>query len=154
MSLDERMTNFAYLYDDDGPHLNPHILAKLEPEAGSVMNQETESRLSPDVRTSMDPDHCSEPAAAPLPPGSTSPGKKTQAPRTKLKIGEWQKRSKGHLNNTLSKKNVNATDSSKEMFQPLSASQVRKTHQKNVSSQTHDVNNLQTSVRPARETCA
>uniref|UniRef100_A0A4W6BKW6 Nuclear receptor binding SET domain protein 2 n=2 Tax=Lates calcarifer TaxID=8187 RepID=A0A4W6BKW6_LATCA len=47
MSLDERMVNFAFLYDDDGPHLNPHILEKLKPKQSDKMNQETESRLSP-----------------------------------------------------------------------------------------------------------
>ncbi|XP_039993675.1 histone-lysine N-methyltransferase NSD2 isoform X2 [Xiphias gladius] len=55
MSLDERMVNFAFLYDDDGPHLNPHILEKLKPKQSDEMNQETESRLSPDLPSLLDP---------------------------------------------------------------------------------------------------
>ncbi|KAM7376370.1 hypothetical protein PAMP_006111 [Pampus punctatissimus] len=122
MSLDERMTNFTYLYDEDGPHLNPHILEKLEPETSSQMNQETESRLNPEL-PSMLLGPASEPTASPQSTDSTSAGKETQTPRAKLKMGEWQKRGKGHLNNSLSKKNINGTVPSKEMFQPQSASQ-------------------------------
>uniref|UniRef100_A0A3B4XIY0 Nuclear receptor binding SET domain protein 2 n=1 Tax=Seriola lalandi dorsalis TaxID=1841481 RepID=A0A3B4XIY0_SERLL len=49
MSLDERMANFVFQYDEEGPHLNPHILEKLKPKQSDEMNQETESRLSPDL---------------------------------------------------------------------------------------------------------
>lgn len=49
MSLEERMANFLFLYDDDGPHLNPHIMEKLKPKLGIEMTQETESRLHPDL---------------------------------------------------------------------------------------------------------
>uniref|UniRef100_A0AAQ4PVZ7 Nuclear receptor binding SET domain protein 2 n=1 Tax=Gasterosteus aculeatus aculeatus TaxID=481459 RepID=A0AAQ4PVZ7_GASAC len=48
MSLDERMGNFAFLYDDDGPHLNPCILEKLRPKGSNEAAQGTESRLRPD----------------------------------------------------------------------------------------------------------
>uniref|UniRef100_A0A7N6BD87 Nuclear receptor binding SET domain protein 2 n=1 Tax=Anabas testudineus TaxID=64144 RepID=A0A7N6BD87_ANATE len=48
MSLDERLANFAFYYDGDGPHLNPHILEKLKPKQNEI-NQETESRLSLDL---------------------------------------------------------------------------------------------------------
>lgn len=50
MSLDERLANFAFLYDEDGPHLNPHILDKLKPIQNDAINQETELRISPDLR--------------------------------------------------------------------------------------------------------
>ncbi|XP_042244939.1 histone-lysine N-methyltransferase NSD2 isoform X1 [Thunnus maccoyii] len=122
MSLDERMTNFTYLYDDDGPHLNPHILEKLVPEPGSETDQETESRLSPELPSTLS-GPAGEPTAAPQSQDSTSAGKKTQVPRTKLKMGEWRKGGKSHLNNSLSKKDINDTVSSKEMFQLQSASQ-------------------------------
>lgn len=49
MSLDNRMANFGFLYDDDGPHLNPHILEKLKPEQSNKTNQKTENRLGPDL---------------------------------------------------------------------------------------------------------
>nr|XP_046269427.1 histone-lysine N-methyltransferase NSD2 isoform X3 [Scatophagus argus] len=111
MSLDERMMNFAFLYDEEGPHLNPHIMEKLKPEQNSKMDQETESRLSPDILSLlMNP--ADNLTAAPQSQDSTSTGKKTQTPRTKLKMGEWQKSGKGH--NTVS---------SKEMLHPQAASQ-------------------------------
>uniref|UniRef100_A0A3Q2VJX9 Nuclear receptor binding SET domain protein 2 n=1 Tax=Haplochromis burtoni TaxID=8153 RepID=A0A3Q2VJX9_HAPBU len=49
MSLDARMANFGFLYDDDGPHLNLHILEKLKPEQSNKLNQKAENRLSPDL---------------------------------------------------------------------------------------------------------
>ena len=49
MSLDERMMNFTFQYDDDGPRLNLGILEKLKPKLCDEMNQETVSRLSPDL---------------------------------------------------------------------------------------------------------
>uniref|UniRef100_I3K397 Nuclear receptor binding SET domain protein 2 n=1 Tax=Oreochromis niloticus TaxID=8128 RepID=I3K397_ORENI len=49
MSLDARMANFGFLYDDDGPHLNLHILEKLKPEQTNKLNQKAENRLSPDL---------------------------------------------------------------------------------------------------------
>ncbi|XP_077420004.1 histone-lysine N-methyltransferase NSD2 isoform X2 [Vanacampus margaritifer] len=41
MSLDERLANFIFVYDRDGPRLNPCILDKLKPEP----NLEAEARL-------------------------------------------------------------------------------------------------------------
>lgn len=32
MLPDKRLENFGLLYNEDGPHLNPHILEKLKPE--------------------------------------------------------------------------------------------------------------------------
>ncbi|TMS21206.1 Histone-lysine N-methyltransferase NSD2 [Larimichthys crocea] len=122
MSLDERMANFAFLYDDDGPHLNPHIMEKLKPEQSNEQEQETESRLSPDL-PSLLADSAVHPAAAPQSQDSTSSGKKTQAPRTKLKTGGWQKIGKGHLNDFLSKNKLNDAVSSKAELHPQSASQ-------------------------------
>lgn len=45
MSPDKRIENFGFIYDEDGPHLNPLILEKLKTDPSS----ETESRLSQDV---------------------------------------------------------------------------------------------------------
>uniref|UniRef100_A0A665X1H8 Nuclear receptor binding SET domain protein 2 n=1 Tax=Echeneis naucrates TaxID=173247 RepID=A0A665X1H8_ECHNA len=49
MLLDERMANFAFLYDDDGPHLNPHIMEKLKPKQSFMMIQDTDARLIPNL---------------------------------------------------------------------------------------------------------
>lgn len=122
MTLDNRMANFGFLYDEDGPHLNPHILEKLKPEQSNKIDQETESRLKPDL-PSLLVGFAGDPSAAPQSQDSTSTGKKTKAPGTKLKTGGWQKRGKGHLNNFLSKKKLNGVVSSKEMLQPQPASQ-------------------------------
>nr|XP_019961854.1 PREDICTED: histone-lysine N-methyltransferase NSD2-like isoform X1 [Paralichthys olivaceus] len=55
MSLDERMMNFTFQYDDDGPRLNPQILEKLKPKLCDQMHQETVSRLSPDLPSVLGP---------------------------------------------------------------------------------------------------
>uniref|UniRef100_A0A8D0DAX0 PWWP domain-containing protein n=1 Tax=Sander lucioperca TaxID=283035 RepID=A0A8D0DAX0_SANLU len=82
MSLDERVVNFTFLYDDDGPHLNPCILEKLKPQQKSnEMDQETESRLSSDLHSPL-VGPTNEPTAAPQSQDSTSTGKKTQDPTT------------------------------------------------------------------------
>lgn len=52
MSVEERMANFLFLYDDKGPHLNPHIMEKLKPEPG----------LDRDAGLRLQPDHHSQPA--------------------------------------------------------------------------------------------
>uniref|UniRef100_A0A8C2X8A3 Nuclear receptor binding SET domain protein 2 n=1 Tax=Cyclopterus lumpus TaxID=8103 RepID=A0A8C2X8A3_CYCLU len=122
MSMDERMVNFAFLYDDDGPHLNPCILEKLSPKRSTEMDQETESRLSPDL-PSLPVDPADDPTAAFQSQDSTSTGKKTQAPRTKLGSGEYRRKGKGNLTNLPSKKQVKVTVSSKEMLHPQTAAQ-------------------------------
>ncbi|KAM9340753.1 histone-lysine N-methyltransferase NSD2 [Symphorus nematophorus] len=76
MSLDERMANFAFLYDNDGPHLNPHIMEKLKPEPSEETDQETESRLSPDL-PSPDPTT----SAPDIQAESIIPQKKKRRPR-------------------------------------------------------------------------
>lgn len=52
MSAEERLANFLFLYDDKGPHLNPHIMEKLKPEPG----------LGHDAGLRLQPDHRSQPA--------------------------------------------------------------------------------------------
>lgn len=49
MSPDKRIENFGFIYDADGPHLNPFIAEKLKEDPSSEMCQETESRLSQDA---------------------------------------------------------------------------------------------------------
>lgn len=49
MSVEERLANFLFLYDEKGPHLNPHIMEKLKPEPG--MDQDAGLRLQPDHRS-------------------------------------------------------------------------------------------------------
>lgn len=49
MSVEERMANFLFLYDDKGPHLNPHIMEKLKPEPG--LDHGAGLRLQPDHRS-------------------------------------------------------------------------------------------------------
>lgn len=62
MSVEERMANFMFLYDDDGPHLNPHIMEKLKPEPSIERDQEREARLHPDL-SSVLVDPVSDPTA-------------------------------------------------------------------------------------------
>lgn len=50
MSLDDRLANFIFMYDDNGPHLNPCILDKLKPESSA----EAEARLSMGVAAAKD----------------------------------------------------------------------------------------------------
>lgn len=124
MSLDERMGNFAFLYDDDGPHLNPCILEKLRPKGSNEAAQGTESRLRPDPPplpggAAEDPD-----AAASQSQEGTSTGKKTQARRTKLCSGEYRRKGKGHRSNLLSNKTAKDNVSSNETVHPQEASQV------------------------------
>uniref|UniRef100_A0A3Q2PAE4 Nuclear receptor binding SET domain protein 2 n=1 Tax=Fundulus heteroclitus TaxID=8078 RepID=A0A3Q2PAE4_FUNHE len=52
MSPDKRLDNFGFIYDGDGPHLNPLILEKLKPDPSSDAHRETESRLGQDVSSS------------------------------------------------------------------------------------------------------
>uniref|UniRef100_A0A3Q1AKX4 Nuclear receptor binding SET domain protein 2 n=1 Tax=Amphiprion ocellaris TaxID=80972 RepID=A0A3Q1AKX4_AMPOC len=49
MSLDTRMANFGFVYDENGPHLNPLILEKLKPVNSDEMNLDGVCRLSPDL---------------------------------------------------------------------------------------------------------
>ncbi|XP_020505337.2 histone-lysine N-methyltransferase NSD2 isoform X1 [Labrus bergylta] len=106
MSMDERMANFAFLYDDEGPHLNPHTLEKLKPEPTEEMDQETMSRLSPDV-PSLPTGPTDDLSAATPSQDSTSTGTPTQAPRRKPQTGVWKKRGKAQLNGVLSKSKKN-----------------------------------------------
>ncbi|XP_045918929.1 histone-lysine N-methyltransferase NSD2 isoform X2 [Micropterus dolomieu] len=122
MSLDERMVNFAFLYDDDGPHLNPRIMEKLKPEQSNKMDQETESRLNPDLPSVL-VGSADDPTAAPQSQNSTSTRKKTQVPRTKHRMGVWRKVGKGCLNDFLSKNKLNDRVSSNEMLHPQPTSQ-------------------------------
>lgn len=47
MPVEERMANFLFLYDDKGPHLNPHIMEKLKPEAS--LDHDAEFRAQPEL---------------------------------------------------------------------------------------------------------
>ncbi|KAL6105919.1 nsd2 [Pungitius sinensis] len=118
MSVDERLGNFAFLYDDDGPRLNPCILEKLRPKESEETGRGTESRLCPDL-----PPLPGGAAAASPSHDIASTGKKTQARRTKLGSGECRRRGKGHVNNLVSNKQVKDTVSSKETIRPQEASQ-------------------------------
>lgn len=109
MSLDERMANFAFLYDDNGPHLNPHILEKLKPEPSKETAQETLSRLNPELPFLL----ADDPTATPQSTDSTSSGKEAaaeeeeKAPRKRRQKVVWQRRGKNHLNGVLSIKKLN-----------------------------------------------
>ncbi|XP_061599217.1 histone-lysine N-methyltransferase NSD2 [Cololabis saira] len=52
MANDKRLENFGFLYEEDGPHLNPQILEKLKPEESNETGQE--SRLSSELPSLMD----------------------------------------------------------------------------------------------------
>ncbi|CAJ1074664.1 histone-lysine N-methyltransferase NSD2 [Xyrichtys novacula] len=122
MSLEERMANFAFLYDDSGPRLNPHILEKLKPEPSIDQEpaQETVSRLSPDFTSLLD-GSSEDPTATAQPLDSTSTEKIAKAPRQKL-TRVWQRRDEGHVNGVLLKKKLN-TVSSEMILHQKTASQ-------------------------------
>ncbi|KAK7904576.1 hypothetical protein WMY93_017183 [Mugilogobius chulae] len=50
LTPDQRLTNFSFIYDEDGPQLNPYVLEKLDSELNKVVDQETQSRLNPASR--------------------------------------------------------------------------------------------------------
>ncbi|XP_038160624.1 histone-lysine N-methyltransferase NSD2 [Cyprinodon tularosa] len=78
MSPDKRIENFGFIYDADGPHLNPLIAEKLKEDPTSEMCQETESRLSQDAPSVPNP--------LAFPPGAQTeafePRKKKRQPKT------------------------------------------------------------------------
>ncbi|XP_023252108.1 histone-lysine N-methyltransferase NSD2-like [Seriola lalandi dorsalis] len=90
MSLDERMANFVFQYDEEGPHLNPHILEKLKPKQSDEMNQETESRLSPDLPSMLDPTT----SEADIQAESAAPQKKKRRPKQAQSPAKTQRRRK------------------------------------------------------------
>lgn len=47
MSVEERTANFLFLYEDKGPHLNPHVTEKLKPGPGP--DRDGGCRLQPDL---------------------------------------------------------------------------------------------------------
>ncbi|MEQ2275168.1 hypothetical protein XENORESO_021884 [Xenotaenia resolanae] len=55
MLPEERMKNFGFIYDGDGPHLNPLVLEKLKPDLSCETYQDAESRLSQDVPYLLNP---------------------------------------------------------------------------------------------------
>lgn len=84
MSLDERMATFKFLYDDEGPHLNPCIMEMLKPEV--------EFRLGPGLPSD-------DASASPQLQDGTSARKKSQDPNMRPQAGERQN---GRLDTTLS----------------------------------------------------
>lgn len=96
MSLEERMANFAFLYESEGPRLNPHIMEKLKPELSNAFYQDTDLRLSPDLPLLL-VGPASDSAASPQSQDSTSTLKKVQAPSSELQAGDWKKRGKGPI---------------------------------------------------------
>lgn len=127
MSQHERKVNFTFLYDEDGPHMNPCILEKLKPEPSNEQAQETESRLSPEPPSLM-LSGAADPITAPQSQESTSTEKNTRAPRKQLNSGGSRRTGKGLLKNVLSKKLLKKTLSSKDVIHPQPASQVRIIH--------------------------
>ncbi|KAI4803676.1 hypothetical protein KUCAC02_025337 [Chaenocephalus aceratus] len=122
MSQHERKVNFTFLYDEDGPHMNPCILEKLKPEPSNEQAQETESRLSPEPPSLM-LSGAADPITAPQSQESTSTEKNTRAPRKQLNSGGSRRTGKGLLKNVLSKKLLKKTLSSKDVIHPQPASQ-------------------------------
>lgn len=99
MSLEDRMANFTFLYESEGPRLNPHIMEKLKPELSNAFYQGTNLRLSPDLPLLL------------VGPASVSTASPQSSALKKVHAGEWKERGKG-------------TISSEEMLHL----QVRKTH--------------------------
>lgn len=96
MSLEDRMANFTFLYESEGPRLNPHIMEKLKPELSNAFYQEPNLRLSLDLPLLL-VGPASDSTASPQSQDSTSALKKVQAPNTKPQAAEWKKRGKGTI---------------------------------------------------------
>lgn len=86
MSLEDRMANFTFLYESEGPRLNPHIMEKLKPELSNAFYQDANLRLSPDLPLLL-VGPASDSTASPRSQDGTSALKKVQA-------AEWKKRGK------------------------------------------------------------
>lgn len=94
MSSDNRIEKFVFVYDEDGPHLNPQIMEKLKPEQSIEMDQEAESRLNPSPPTSA-PD---------VQPDSAVPQKRKRRPKGALSLtAERRRRKNKSVVNTTSK---------------------------------------------------
>uniref|UniRef100_A0AAV2JH78 Histone-lysine N-methyltransferase, H3 lysine-36 specific n=1 Tax=Knipowitschia caucasica TaxID=637954 RepID=A0AAV2JH78_KNICA len=84
MTPDQRLTAFSFIYDENGPQLNPLVMEKLDSELNKVLDEETQSRLTP----------------TPDPNSAGDNGKRPQdtAKRTKADVKKAQK-PKGKLEN-------------------------------------------------------
>ncbi|KAJ0044205.1 hypothetical protein NL108_008122, partial [Boleophthalmus pectinirostris] len=115
LTLDQRLTNFSFIYDEDGPQLNPHVLEKLDLELNKQLDQETQSRLSPVLDPTSGGDA-----------GTTSEGT-AKGKKTKVKTVQWKLKDK--LNNIKKSKNKILKNISSEQI-PESDTQVFKKERK------------------------
>ncbi|XP_029350268.1 histone-lysine N-methyltransferase NSD2 [Echeneis naucrates] len=119
MLLDERMANFAFLYDDDGPHLNPHIMEKLKPKQSFMMIQDTDARLIPNLPSLPDPttpEPDKQTAESALPQKKKRRPKQAQ-PHTKT-VRRWQKSTVSNSSNPVKKRNSKLVSSTDEVSHP------------------------------------
>uniref|UniRef100_A0A3P8S1T9 Nuclear receptor binding SET domain protein 2 n=1 Tax=Amphiprion percula TaxID=161767 RepID=A0A3P8S1T9_AMPPE len=128
MSLDTRMANFGFVYDENGPHLNPLILEKLKPVNSDEMNLDGVCRLSPDLPFLL-AGSTSEPSANPSAPELGVPQKKKRRPRQPQSPTKTVRRKKisatGNASDPVRKRKktklVSSTDDVSEAFSlPLS----------------------------------
>ncbi|XP_024125349.1 histone-lysine N-methyltransferase NSD2 [Oryzias melastigma] len=63
MLPDKRLENFGLLYNEDGPHLNPHILEKLKPEDCDGVALDSDAGLVSDLNSSSSSESLVEPVA-------------------------------------------------------------------------------------------
>ncbi|RVE66357.1 hypothetical protein OJAV_G00106480 [Oryzias javanicus] len=63
MLPDQRLENFGFLYNEDGPHLNPHILEKLKPEDCDGAALDSDAGLVSDLNSSSSSESLVEPVA-------------------------------------------------------------------------------------------
>ncbi|XP_055087178.1 histone-lysine N-methyltransferase NSD2 isoform X1 [Periophthalmus magnuspinnatus] len=120
LTPDQRLTNFSFVYDEDGPQLNPHVLEKLDSEPNKKLDQETQSRLSPVLDPASGGDE------------GTAKVKKTKLP---LDLFEF----KDKLNNVNKSKKKTLKDVSSEKM-PESDTQVATSSTAGSSTQTEPVN--------------
>lgn len=128
MPPDKRIENFGFLYDDNGPHLNSRILEKLKPEPSKKEDQVTESRLSPELPSRLNPTDGQAEAAEPQ-----KRKRKPKAPLPATKPGRRQKKSATSSRDPVKKRKtklVSSTDDKLEAVSLLVLAPVRKEQKK------------------------
>ncbi|CAG5866869.1 unnamed protein product [Menidia menidia] len=120
LSLDKRMENFGFLYDDNGPHLNPQILEKLRPEHSKKMDQEAESRLGLGVSSVLNPvTSAPHTQVEPVVPQKKRRRRPKEA-QTETKVGRRKKNSATRARNPAAKKKTNSAPSTDENSEAVS----------------------------------
>ncbi|XP_072313696.1 histone-lysine N-methyltransferase NSD2 [Eucyclogobius newberryi] len=103
LTPDQRLTNFTFVYDEDGPQLNPHVLEKLDSEPSKDLDQETQSRLTPVLDSASGEDQGQQSEC-------------TRKVKTEVKHAQWK----------LKDKLINVKKSTKKTLKSISSEQMPK----------------------------